>query len=357
MDKIKVVHIIPTLTFGGAERFVIDLANNTSDKIESDIVILKDEKALASDLEKYIDIHLVEKKKKLSFGLFEKIEDKLKELDPDIVHTHLFGADVWGRVAANRLDLPVVTTEHNVNKQESSVKGLAKKILSNYSDKYTAPSEAVKIYMQDNYGIDEKDIEVIMHGINLDKFLYSDPYIGHKPLKLLMLGRLTKQKGHDLALEALSMVDRNDWMLDIVGDGEDYSYLEKLVQEHGLQENVRLWDPTLDVEDEYNGHDVILMPSRWEGLGLVAMEAMAAGRVVIGTNVEGLNEVVKNGINGLLVKPENPEALAKRIIFCIQNEGECGDIARKARKYAKKHFSIEDMVEKYEKIYQEMVGV
>lgn len=356
MDKIKVVHIIPTLTFGGAERFVIDLANNSSDKIENEIVILKDEKALASELENYIDIHLVEKEKRLSLGLFSKLEEKLKGLNPDVVHTHLFGADVWGRVAAKRLDLPVVTTEHNVNKQESSIKGFAKRLLNSYSDKYTAPSEAVKKYMQSHYSIDKQNIDVVLHGINLDKFLYTDPFISHKPLKLLMLGRLTKQKGHDIALKALSKIDKNDWMLDIVGDGENYSYIEKIIKEFGLEDNVKLWDPTLDVVDEYNEHDVVLMPSRWEGLGLVAIEAMAAGRVVVGTNVEGLNEVIKNGVNGLMVKPEDPKALARRVLFCIQNDNECGDIARKARKYAKKYFSIEDMVKKYEKIYQELAS-
>jgi glycosyltransferase involved in cell wall biosynthesis len=356
MAKPHLVHIIPTLSIGGAERVVVNLSNQLRGEFKISIVILKNNKELAQELHSDINLSVIEKKSKLGLSLFSSLQTWLKKNSADLVHTHLFGGDFWGRIAANRAGIPVVTTEHNLNVTESFLKDWIKKYLRNYSKIYTAPSQAVADYMQSSYSIAEEKIKVIPHGIKLEKFEHTQPYLQRDLLKLLMLGRLHKQKGHDIALEALAKINSNKWKLNIVGSGEKFSETKEKISELNLEDNVEIWDSTLDVVAEYNSHDVVLMPSRWEGLGLTAMEAMASGRLVIGSNVDGLKEFIINGENGLLFRPEDPENLAQKIRYCLDNPQECNEIASKARQYAQDRFKLQDMINKYHQLYQKILS-
>lgn len=356
MVKPHLVHIIPTLSIGGAERVVVNLSNQLRDEFKISVVILKKDKELAQELHSDINLSVIEKKSKLGLSLFSSLQTWLEKNSADLVHTHLFGGDLWGRIAANRAGVPVVTTEHNLNVTESFLKDWIKRYLGNYSKQYTAPSRAVADYMQSSYSIAEEKIKVIPHGIKLEKFEHTQPYLQHDPLKLLMLGRLHKQKGHDIALEALAKINPNKWKLDIVGSGEKFSEIKEKINELNLEDNVEIWDSTLDVVEEYNSHDVVLMPSRWEGLGLTAMEAMASGRLVVGSNVDGLKELIINGENGLLFRPEDPENLAQKIRYCLDNPQECSEIANKARQYAQDRFKLQDMINKYHQLYQKILS-
>src|SRR3990167_8202223 len=162
MDTRKhIVHIIPTLRYGGAERIVVDLVNRMDKKkYRFTIVLFSHDHPLQSELVE-ADIIIVQKKGKLSLSFIGDLTRTLRRLKPDLVHTHLFGADVWGRLAAHRLSLPIITTEHNINKQEGILKHLAKRWLRKSSMQYIAISDAVAGYMKYAYGIPSKQITVI----------------------------------------------------------------------------------------------------------------------------------------------------------------------------------------------------
>ncbi|MFB6225759.1 MAG: glycosyltransferase [Candidatus Paceibacteria bacterium] len=350
----KVAHIIPTLTYGGAEKFVVNLVNN-SHNFRHEVVIFKDNKPFADLLEDKVNLHVVEKKGKLSLGLFSKLKQKLNHLEPDLVHTNLFGADLWGRVAAKRLDLPVVTTEHNLNKSESWAKRIIRRALSSYSDKYTAPSIAVKKYMQLSYGVDESQIEVISHGIELEELLRTEPFIYHLPLRFLIMGRLDVQKGVDRALKAFAGLRDDQWNLDIIGEGSEFSNIKQQIDEYNLWDKTSIWDPTKDVVAEYNSHDVVVVPSRWEGFGLVALEAMTAGKVVIASDVDGLSEFIDDEENGFLFDQQEPvQSLKETIKFVLEHKEKSREVAENARQHAQENFGIDNMVEKYERLYADL---
>jgi len=350
----KVVHIIPTLSFGGAEKFVVNLVNN-SHNFQHEIIIFKDQQPFADLLEDKVNVHLVEKEGRISLGLFSKLEQKLRELDADIVHTNLFGADFWGRIAASRLDLPVITTEHNLNKQEIWAKSLIKRALKNYSKVYTSPSVAVQKYMNLNYGIKKENVEVIPHGLELSNFLHTEPFMYHIPLRFLILGRLVMQKGIDRAIEAFKAIEHKEWSLDIVGEGEEFKNIKRKIDKYDLNDRIRLWDPTKDVVSEYNSHDVVLIPSRWEGFGLVALEAMAAGRVVVASDVDGLSEFIEDEETGFLIETDDiVQNLIEKIEFVLEEKKRCREVAENARQYAKNNFGIDRMVKKYENLYRKL---
>jgi len=353
-NKIKIVHIIPTLSFGGAERFVIDLINNSDDsKFEHSIIILKKTDGLASELKNSCPIILVQKKGKISLSLFGKIKKELKNIKPDIVHTHLFGANFWGRVSAHSLSIPVVTTEHGINLDESWFRSFLLRLLKNYTSIYISPSQAMADYMRRVYKI-KKEIKILPHGIEIDKFKKVSKLEKTEKMKLLILGRLDLTKGQDIALKALVKLKNYNWQLEIVGDGNDKEKIEKLVVELDLQEKVSLLPATRDVVGALERNQIVLIPSRLEAFGLTVVEAMSSGRIVISSSAGGLPEVIKDGKTGFLFKVGDIDDLAEKIRFVFENFDKIIPMVEKGKELAQKDFSIERMVGEYEDVYQNL---
>lgn len=356
MDRrAHIVHIIPTLRYGGAERVVVDVVNHLDEKrFRFTILLLSHDHPLKS-LVRHADIVEVEKKGKISMHLFGDIRKQLRELAPDIVHTHLFGADVWGRVAARQLHIPVVTTEHNINKGEGIVKHGVKYWLGDTSCAHIAPSEAVASYMSRAYDIPKKNISVIRNGINTRDFLDVHAPAWKSPLRFLLIGRLSKQKGHLLALNALAQMKQFDWRLTIVGEGEERGAILRAVDRLKLADRVTLLPPTRDTAAVYTAHDIVLVPSLWEGLGLVVMEAMAAGRLVIGSEIGGIPELITHNTTGLLFDSGDVKSLRSILGWCVHNQEKLAPIAEAGRAYAKEHFDVQNMVEGYERVYRSIL--
>ena len=346
---IHIVHIIPALPFGGAERFLVDLINNSDPaKFKFSIITTREENPLQVEIKfPNVKVEIVPKRGKISWHLFKDIENKLKILQPDIVHTHLFTGDFWGRVAAKRLQIPVITTEHNINQTESWLHGLVKKCLKNYSEFYTCPSQAVKNYLESYYKI-TKPISLIRHGIELTKFSSIPKIELNKTIKFLILGRITKQKGHAVALQALAGLKDYDWQLEIVGSGELETEIKNKILELNLESRVKMLPATSEVVEVMKSHQILLVPSLWEGLGIVAMEAMASGRLVIASQVDGLPELIDNNKTGLLFTPGNVQALQAKLVWCFNNLSEVNNLAQAGRDYALTNFSVVEMTKKYE---------
>lgn len=351
--RIHIVHVIPSLAFGGAERFLIDLVNHSDPKrFWYSIILFFDDMPLGKELtSKVSSIKIIPKKGKISRGLFKQLRGLYRNLEADVVHTHLFGGDFWGRIAAHQMGIPVITTEHGFNQHEGRLKHLVRWYLKNYSDYYTAPSKVLKDYMVKRYGI-RKPIDVIPHGIELKRFESIPPLASIKPLRFVIIGRLVKQKGHDVALRALATLKDFSWHLDIVGEGEEKKQLERISLALGIGERVRFLPPTEHIPRILQDAHVLLVPSRTdEGFGIVAMEGMAAGRLVIASAAGGLKEVVRNGKNGLLVPPGDVEGLKKKLLWCFEEGNELKRLAKDARKFAATYFDIDTVVKEYEDIY------
>lgn len=347
-----IVHIIPTLRFGGAERFVVDLSNGLVEKgHDVSIITLFDERQMQDQLTAGIAVHVVQKKSKFGFGLVAELKNMLKELQPNLVHTHLFGADVWGRKAAYALKIPVVTTEHNTNVDESWLKHLVKRVFRYQSAVFTCYSQAVYDYLQKKYGVNKKKIVRINQGINVKRYKDVPPVNMDETLYLLALGRFEHQKGFDILLDALDRLKQYNWILHMRGEGSLKFRLmahTKCLKQHDC---VAFYKPTPDVPAVFGEVDVVVMPSRWEGLGLIAKEAMAAGRLVVASNVGGLPESVKHKKTGLLVEPHSVEALVEQLEWLLTHKKEAKALAAAAKKYAQKEFGFEKTINAYENLY------
>jgi glycosyltransferase involved in cell wall biosynthesis len=354
MSRRHIVHIIPTLGFGGAERLVVDMVNGGDHHhMRYSIFVLKPHTPLAEHIQKgAAEVRLIPKRGKISIGLFFALRAALKRAKPDIVHTHLFGGDVWGRIAAWSLGIPVVTTEHNIDLDVGRVRQVVKRILAPLSQEYIACSEAIKKFVVETYGVPARKIRVIRSGVSVGHFRHVKKPVFAEPIRFLILGRQVPQKGIDVALEAFSECASPAWTLDIVGEGVLHNDLRDHAHMLGISGSVKFFPATTRVAEVLEAHDVLLVPSRWEGLGVVVMEAMAAGRVVIVSNVGGLPELVNHGETGYIVPSGDANTLKQAIQFMIEHPEKARGVAEKAQAYAVAHFDAPRMIAAYEAVYR-----
>lgn len=231
-----------------------------------------------------------------------------------------------------------------------------------FVDHYIAVSEANARYLSEVKGFSPGKISVIQNGCELAHFDPSHPApaglrqrlgFGDRDPVLIVVGRLEPQKGHQVLLQALPTI-REEFpsvRLVCVGEGSLQRRLERQVVDLGLQEAVRFVGFQSNVADWIALGDLTVLPSFYEGLPLIAVESLAAGRPVVATAVDGTPEVVIDGKTGLTVPPGAPAALADAVCRLLADSALRARLAAAGHKWALEQFSRERMVEATQDLY------
>jgi glycosyltransferase involved in cell wall biosynthesis len=171
-------------------------------------------------------------------------------------------------------------------------------------------------------------------------------------------GRLVPLKGIEYLIHSLPLLHKDNpcVRLEIAGSGPDRDVLEREVQLHGLENRVRFLGWRSDLAQAMAGWDVYVQPSVGEPFGIAALEAMAIGLPVIGTQAGGLSELVEHGITGWLVPPRNPIALADRLEVLLRNPDLRRRMGAAGRARARARFSLNRMVKSISNIYDEVLA-
>lgn len=257
----------------------------------------------------------------------------------DLVHTHLFAGDAYGRVAGWAARVPVVTTEHNVNRDEAARHRVVKRALAPIARRVVYVSEAARAHAEQVEGIVHPGARVIPNGVDLARFAAASPGPG---TRLLAIGRDVPQKGFDVLLRALPagvhlrIAGRSTRRGSERVGGATVTWL-------GEREDV----PALLADT-----DILVVPSRWEGFGLAAVEGMAAGVPVVASAVDGLNEVL--GDAGVRVPPESPAELRAALERLIADPDARAQRAAAGRARAQA-FSLARCADRYAALYAEVL--
>jgi len=346
-----VVHIIPTLAIGGAEKFVLELTKHIDVReLKQSIVTFWDDSPFLTSLPAHVEhTHInffdIPYTKRIAI-----LARYLKDNNVDVVHTHLFSADLWGRLAARRAGIPVITTEHNINKAESFLWTMIKRCMRRMSHVYTAPSQAVADFMSRVYHIDKLSIQIIRHGIDISVFSQTLDAQFVQPYRIGLVGRVVEQKGHKIAIDALTYLSDISCRFVFRGNGQT-DELQRYAQQQGVDEHIEWSQATVDEHDIYADIDILIVPSLWEGLGLIVLEAMASKRIVIASNIDGLKENIDDAVTGFFVPVEDAQALAEKIRFVLDNEKKRKHIVDNAYTWVCQHASIDKMAKQYQKLY------
>ncbi len=172
---------------------------------------------------------------------------------------------------------------------------------------------------------------------------------------LLSVGNLLPRKAHHVLVTALTQLHAREpelnWRLAIAGGGPEYDRLESMIAAANLGDRIHLLGPRRDVPDLQAAADVFVLPSLWEGLPLVILEAMFAGNAIIASDVSGIPEAIAHGKHGLLTPPGDAEAVADAIATVLRDPAYRQQLAAAATEHAHNHFTIDVMTTAYEQLY------
>jgi glycosyltransferase involved in cell wall biosynthesis len=294
----------------------------------------------------------------LDLGLIRRLAYRLRSGRYDAVHTHLIHADLHGMIAARiagirrrfftshnddsfRHRWPIRLLQWWLWRQVDA--GIAiSSALRDFVIKYEfAPADRVHTV---HYGLDPasmtfdpdaREILCLELGANLRA-----PLVGS-------LCRLTEQKGISYAIRAFWQIaeQMQGAQYVILGDGPLLKPLRQEVEGFGIKKRVHFLGWREDATSLLGGFDVIMMPSLWEGFGMVALEAMAAGKPIVASHVSALPEIVENGLTGYLAEPGSPSAFAECLLDLLQNPAHAREMGEQGRQRLETMFSVDKMLD------------
>jgi len=352
--KNSILHISRTMDIGGAERIVYQLSSDLKDEFDSVHVAstggLWESELAAQGIQHHKILDIDSKNPVTVLKLLFSIHQIIKQKGITIVHTHHRMAAFYIRLL--KLVHPKlihVYTAHNVFKDKLPLYGFALK-----NAKSVTVGEAVNKNLKEDVGI--TDSRVIYNGVVLKETDDQvDEIISYGGIKLGCIARLSEQKGLTYLLDAMSLLTIKDIRLFIVGEGELREELENKVKELNLQDSVIFLGYRKDIVECINSFDFCVLPSVFEGFGLVAIEAFMNSKTLVATDIPGLNEVVTNK-NGVLVPAKDPAALASAIDKLATDATLRQELASQAKKDYENRFSYPMFLENYRALYREIQG-
>jgi hypothetical protein len=256
-------------------------------------------------------------------------------------------------VACNFIRFYTEHNTHNKRRNISALKGIEKSVYKQYN-KIICISQSTRFMLLQWIGYQFAHCtDVIHNGARLFNFKASRKR-SLDGIRLISIGSLTHRKGFDIALEAVCQLQCPVSQYVIIGQGVLKERLEKQASALGLSSVVKFTGWCNDIEGWLHNSDMMLIPSRWEGFGLVAVEALSTGLPVVASNVAGLNEILTDLAAARLVEPENPNAMAEAIEFIWSQHNQLDELSIKARKRAEM-YSLDTMTKKYANAYRELL--
>ena len=363
--KIKIAYILPQLSGGGAERMVIDLATHLPASLYLVFVItLKDaatpvwEEELTQANVQVVKLH---KKFKLDIFCIWRLIKWLTINRPDILHTHLFGGDFYGRLVGHLARVPhIIGTEHNINRAEGRLRRWLKRLTAPWAEKIIAVSGTVLDYVERYEGVTSSQAMVIYNGVPLEKFrpsylITNDSWpCDIKKIVVGGLGRLEYQKNWPCLIRAATKLP-NNVIIKIAGIGREMKKLQRLICSLGLEKRVELvdWQDSVKFLSQL---DIFVLPSWWEGLPISLLEAGAVGLPVIVADIPSNREIVRDTTLGLWFDPHSPEELAEKLKLLINEPAMARRMAANLHQVIERQFSSDLMRQRYQEVYESLLN-
>jgi glycosyltransferase involved in cell wall biosynthesis len=299
-------------------------------------------------------------------GLVRRVAGLIREERIDLAQTTLFYADVIGAAAARLAGLTAVVSWEAVTQPDGRLHLAAYRLASKWFTVSVAVSEAIRRQVSEERRVTPSKTRTILYGVDTHRFRPLPAGAARRGRTLGLNGkgpvfgtiaRLTGQKGHRYLLEAASLAIRRSPGLLFVfaGDGPLRESLEAQARSLGISSRVRFLGFRSDVAALMGAFDAFVLPSLYEGLPNVVLEAMACGKPVVATAVDGTPEVVADGETGLLVPPRDPERLAEAILKLAGNPRLRTAMGLEARRRTVAFHGVDRQVDAFHALYQELL--
>ena len=367
--KARVLHLIDSSGFYGAERVIVTLCDKLKETAFSPILgcimaqhaELPEVGTIARDLG--IEVVPMVQTNKLDWRC---IKEMIHFHDISIIHCHGYKPSLLSYIAETFSGIRIIVTCHLWNNAilRFKVYAFLESLIMRRSHKVVAVSGAIKDSII-KMGVSPSKVKVIFNGIDMEKWhrdenldiLQYKKQLGLKEdtVVLGLFGRLYKQKGHEYLFHALSRIKTKKIEVICVGDGPLKHELKQLVNRLDIKDTVHFLGFRHDVKSLLQITDLFMMPSLDEGLPMALLEAMAMEKAVVITPVGAIPYVIDDGHDGVFVLPKSANALADAITNLLDDPTKIKVIGRNAKKKVIQKFSSEVMTAGYLKIYREMV--
>lgn len=376
--SMRILHVMEC-TIGGTRRHLVDLALGQR-ALGWDVAVVVStlrDPSFPSDLDRLrevgVEVFILDMVRHpaplLDARHLSRIKEILRLFRPAVVHTHSSKAGVLGRQASVSTGIGVrIHTPHTFSFLFEGLFSPPKRWLYRRIEKHFVRHTARFVAVSESEGesfasagfIPSDKIAVVPNGIDPDRFASAIPLaeefgLDREGVLVIVVGLIYAAKGQDLAIQALSAEGLGSVQLLIVGPG-DPSELKKLSVSMGVSDRVRFLGPREDIPDLMARADLLLLPSRWEGLPYVVLEAFAGGMAVVATPVNGARELVVPGETGYLAGSIDVPGIAAALKRALdEGPDEWGRLGRAGQERVAQNFSIDRMVRGLEAVYQEVL--
>ncbi|MFN6129014.1 MAG: glycosyltransferase [Planctomycetota bacterium] len=369
----KILHVIDNLKLGGTQNLAIRTWNGLEQRGHTvTVAVLVDSanerKELFDERETIrVGFHGDYRKPFAIASVAKRLRELIHVHNPDIVHSWLWLSDVVAAQSTARTRIPHVS--HIVDRRNwQQSRGLlnrlrryvTKRSLDKSRSQFLAVSQAAADFASQTLGISPQRIQVAYNAIEPSEFARipdSQAWTRDTNLRLGIAARMEPEKGHEFAIRAMPILKEKGiaCQLCITGEGPQKRELESLVHRLQLSDCVKFvgWVP--DVAGFLDEIDVFLVPSiDSEGLPTTILEAMSAARFVVATDVGGAKEAIVPGVNGMIIKPRDPGAIAAAITRLHEDRDAAGKMAEAGREHVRTKFAMKQMLDIVEQTYCNM---
>jgi glycosyltransferase involved in cell wall biosynthesis len=286
----------------------------------------------------------------------------VRDIRPDVVHAHGYKADVYAFAALRKTGTPLVSTCHTWYDNDLATRlygAIDRRALRGFNAVVAVSTDVEARLLE--AGLHPARIRIIMNGVDtgpFDEIADRRCYSGSSGprLRIGLIGRLAPEKGVDIFLSAAAKVlEHADVDFVIAGDGPERTSLQAHINSLHLGQRVRLLGQVQAMPAFLGGLDILASASRQEGLPMALLEGMASGLPIAATAVGTVPGVVLHQQTGLLVPPENADALAEALLALVQSAKMREDLGRNARSLMLRDFSAERMTDDYLSMYREAI--
>ena len=356
---LKILHIDPERNWGGGEAQVVGLLTHLAAKGHENHLLAHPNGLLFARCRSLnIKTQPIVRRNDLDLRCVASLRRLIREISCDVVHFHTKRAHTLALWLPRDKWRPRYVVTRRMDYAEP--RGWYTQLLYNRRvDGVVAISQAIGNVLL-RAGVVKEKMRIIPSGIDPRLFEKIGPQkIDSNNTTIVgCLGALEQRKGHRYLLEAAALLKSDGLKIQyrIGGDGPARARLEQEVARLGLGEEVHFLGFVTDTAEFLAGIDIFVMPSLHEGLGVAALEAMAAGKAVVATRVGGLTESVVDGINGLLVPPLDPAGLASAIAKLARSRSLAHTMGEQGRERVRQNFSLENMARQNESYYYELLA-
>ena len=357
----KIVHLEVGRHLNGGAAQVAGLVNALTEF--ENVLVCRPQAAIVEVVASHVRVVEVPLHGDLDIRAKAKLRNVLEQESPDLLHVHSrAGADRYGGRAARALGVPTVLTRR-VDNPEPRL--WARRKFSSY-DAIAAISSPIEHWLREDVRVPAQRVTRIASGVDPDKFATRDiaraellrrfDIYGNRPI-IGAAGQLIERKGYDVLLDALPTViaRHRDLKLILFGRGPKMAALSAQARRLGITDHVVFAGFVSGLESLLAGFDAFVHPARTEGLGLVVLEALAAGVPVVACRAGGLVDAIEDGRNGILAQPDDAPALTSALLRMLEDPIAAGRLAAEGRREVTARFSLQEMVDGYRALYSDLL--